>query len=113
MLLLGHRYKYHTVVITNGLTVTKYHSRHHELVDRYEISHGRHHELVDRYEISHGRHHELVDCYEISHGRHHELVDRYEISISQMTMDLVLFTLIFPCILSSSRFVVGSVLLIY
>ena len=99
MLLLGHRYKYHTVVITNGLTVTKYHSRHHELVDRYEISHG--------------RHHELVDCYEISHGRHHELVDRYEISISQMTMDLVLFTLIFPCILSSSRFVVGSVLLIY
>ena len=26
------------------------------------------------------------------YGRHHNLVDRYEISISQMTMDLLLFT---------------------
>ena len=30
----------------------------------------------------------LQKCY----GRHHNLVDRYEISISQMTMDLLLFT---------------------
>ena len=29
------------------------------------------------------------------YGRHHNLVDRYEISISQMTMDLLLFTHMF------------------
>ena len=42
-------------------------------------------------------HHELADHYEIQtfYDHHHELADHYEISISQMTMDLLPFTLIF------------------
>jgi hypothetical protein len=34
----------------------------------------------------------LTSSLQSFYDRHHDLVDRYEISISQMTMDLLLFT---------------------
>ena len=38
------------------------------------------------------RHITLCSVKGQKYGRHHDLVDCYEISISQMTMDLLLFT---------------------
>ena len=38
------------------------------------------------------------------YGRHHNLIDRYEISISQKTMDLLLFTLIFLSSITANTF---------
>ena len=46
---------------------------------------------------------ELKSSLQTFYGCHHELLDRYEISISQMTMDLLLFTQIFFIPLSLPR----------